>query len=52
MHKKVHTLETFLVEAFERHNIQAIHGAPDTDCSIIKRPLTTNSLEKWNVQHL
>ena len=30
----------------------AIHGVPDTDHSIIKRPLTTGRLEKWNVQHL
>ena len=30
----------------------AIHGVPDTDYSIIKRPLTTSRLEKWNVQHL
>ena len=30
----------------------AIHGVPDTDYSIIKRPLTTGRLEKWNVQHL
>ena len=30
----------------------AIHGVPDTDYSIIKRPLTTSRLEKWKVQHL
>ena len=30
----------------------AIHGVPDTDYSIIKRPLIISWLEKWNVQHL
>ena len=30
----------------------AIHGVPDTDYSIIKRPLTTTSLEKSNVRYL
>ena len=30
----------------------SIHGVPDTGYYIIKCPLATSTLEKWNVQHL